>query len=231
MEFEYDKPYSYSKYNEFNRFQNIDSVEGLIVNHLVKSHTKHAELFWKLLKYNDINALSQPNVSEDERLALVCNDNGEQTSKRVFFAPFVDDAWTEQCSSVYIFVENIYPIDHTRAAIGVTIESITHSKISAIAGDGDPILNPNANPNDSDIEGNIVVSFKNRATVLLKCILAEINGLYLNGVGYLQLNNQDMFHGKVEMPLWNSRSFYGHSTSFFMVMGNVSETPDVEESY
>lgn len=146
-------------------------------------------------------ALSQPDVTEAERWKLVCNDNGSQTNKRLFFAPFIDDAWQEQCSSVYIYVQDITPIDHLRANIGVTVETVTHSKICAIAGDGDKDLNPEANPNDSDAQGNIVVAFKNRATVLLKCVLAELNGLYLDGIGYLQFNAKEDLGGKTTMPL------------------------------
>ncbi len=171
--------------------------------------------------------MSKPSVPEDERWDLVNNDNGQTTTKRVFFSPFVDDAWEEQCSSMYIFVENLYPYDHLRATIGVTVETIVHCKISAITGDGDPDLNPKANPNDSDSKGSVVVPFKNRATVLLKSVLAELNGLYLDGIGYLQIITRAGLPGKVEMPLWNNRSFYGHSTSFVMVIGGVSDNADV----
>lgn len=193
--------YGYSPYNDYNRFENLDGIETKIVNHLISSESKHAKIFWKLLKYNDIYALSQPDLTEAEKIELVYNDNGEMTSKRIFFQPFINDAWQEQCCSVYIFVSDIDPFDHTRSNVSVTVETVVHSKICAIAGDGDPELNPEANPNDSDAEGNIIVAYKNRATVLLKCILAELNGLYLDGIGYLQFNSKDKMPGKVSMPL------------------------------
>ena len=83
----------YSQYNEFNRFPNLDGIEAKIVTHLVNSKSKHADILWKILKYDsDIYALSKPSVSTKDRMALVCNNNGEPTGKRVFFAPFVDDA-------------------------------------------------------------------------------------------------------------------------------------------
>lgn len=227
--------WGYSEYNSFNRFQNIDSIEGKIVEHLIKSTSKHARNFWKILKYDDIYALSQPDVKEEERRALVNNDNGESTTKRVFFSPFVDDAWEVQCSSVYIFVEYIQPLDHLRSVIGVTIETIVHSKISAISGDGDPILNPTdvtnetygANPNDSDSQDSIVVPYKNRATVLLKSVLAELNGLYLDGIGYLQINRESGLNGKVTMPLFNNRSFYGHAARFEIALSGISDSANI----
>jgi len=218
--------YQYSEFNEYNRFPNLDGIEAKIVEKLVNSDNKHAKNLWKLLKYNDIYALSQPDLSKEEKVALIYKDNGEMTSKRIFFQPFVNDAWQEQCCSLYIYVSRIYPFDHTRAQIGITVETVVHSKICAIAGDGDPDLNPEANPNDSDDKGNIVVVFKNRATVLLKCILALLNGLYIDGIGYVQFNARNGVFSKVEMPQWINRSYYGHATTFSVAMSGFSDTPD-----
>ena len=220
-------PYGYSQYNEFNRFENLDGIETKIVNHLISSTSKHAKILWKLLKYNDIYALSQPDLTEAEKLELVYKDNGEMTTKRVFFQPFIDDAWQEQCCSVYIYVEDIYPFDHLKSNVNVTVETVVHSKICAIAGDGDPALNPEANPNDSDEQGNIVVAFKNRATVLLKCILAELNGLYLDGIGYLQFNSKDGLRGRTQMPMWINHNYYGHATTFSMALSGISSSSNV----
>ena len=55
----------------------------------------------------------------------------------LFRSPFVDDAWSEQCSSVYIYVDQIKPTDQTRANVIVTVEAIVHAKTSVIAGDGE----------------------------------------------------------------------------------------------
>ena len=42
--------WGYSEYSEANRFINLDGIEGKIVEHLVTSKTKYAEIFWKILK-------------------------------------------------------------------------------------------------------------------------------------------------------------------------------------
>lgn len=152
-------------------------------------------------------------------------NNGQSTDKRVFIQPFVDDAWSEQCSSIYVFVDNIRPTSHLESVVGVTVEIIVHSKISVISGDGDEILNPEANPNDSDRQGNIVVAWKNRATVLLKSILAELNGFYVDGVGELTLDQNVTPDSKVELNLWNHRSFYGYTVKFNTKLAGVSDNP------
>lgn len=236
-----EEEWGYSPYNDLNRFENLDGIETKIVEHMINSNTKHAELFWKLLKYNDLSALSQNSVSKDERRKLVNNDNGEPTNKRVFFAPYIDDAQEVQCSSVYIYVEKIIPVDQTRAIIGVTIDTITHTKISAISGDGDPDASDNpeqVNPNETDEQGSIVVPFKSRETVLVKCILAELNGIYLDGIGYLQFNtikNPLVTNGTVgasagnscvEMPYFH-KSVYGHRIRFQVEFSGISDNPNI----
>ena len=119
----------YSDYNEMNRFENLDSIEDKILQHLLHHKTKHTNNIWKLLKYATLNALSEADVSLPDRLSLINKDTGYPTDKRVFLSPFVDDAWAVECSSLYIFVDKIKPIDHTRAAIYVTVETVTHSKL------------------------------------------------------------------------------------------------------
>lgn len=226
----------YSEYTLYNRFENLDSIETKILEHLLYSETKHANNFWKLLKYPDLNALSQPDLTKAQRLELINNDSGYPDNKRVFLSPFMDDAWEVQCSSVYIFTERIKPIDPMKAVVGITVETVTHSKISVINGDGDPDLNEDqrnddgqiirygANPNDTDEKGSIVVPMKNRETVLMKSLLAELNGLYLDGVGYLAMSPIDPEKAEVSMPLFNSRSFYGHSLRFLIEVSGVSSS-------
>ena len=217
----------YSDYNEMNRFANLDSIEDKILQHLLHHKTKHTKNIWKLLKYATLNALSEEEVSLSDCLSLINKDTGYPTDKRVFLSPFVDDAWAVECSSLYIFVDKIKPIDHTRAAIYVTVETVTHSKISVINGDGDSDLNPDANPNDSDINNEVIVDIKNRETVLVKSLLAELNGLYLDGIGYLQMNKlENDVSGDVSMPLFNGRSYYGHRINFVVEMSGISESAD-----
>lgn len=145
---------------------------------------------------------------------------------RVFMQPFVDDAWSEQCSSIYVYVNGATPINLQESLIDVTIELIVHSKISVINGDGDQLTNPEANPNDSNDKGDIVVTSKNRATVLLKSLLAEFNGLYIDGIGYLEFNSQKSKNCKVNLNLWNSRSFYGYTITFSTGLSGVSDDPE-----
>ena len=209
-----------------NRLPNLDGIEAKLITHLIKSESHYAQDIWRLLKYNGMDALSKPALTQDEKRALVfTTDNGQPDDvrqTRVFMAPFVDDAWQEQCSSLYVYVAAAQPLDRMRVEVTVNIEVVVHSQTSVINGNGDPDLNPDANPNDSDSEGNLVVAFKNRATALLKDIIAEFNGLYLDGVGYLFFAPLQLAKAKAESSLWNTRAFFGHRISLVTEMSGVS---------
>ena len=219
------------KYQSANRFSNLDGVEAKVITHLINSTSHYAEDIWRLLKYADETALSKPSLTEAEKKALVFvgnNGDPDATKKaRVFLAPFVDDAWKEQGSSLYVYVSEIYPLDRMNSEVVVNFDIVVHSQTSVVWGNGDPDLNPYANPNDSDKEGNLVVSVKNRATALLKDVLAEFNGIYLDGVGYMYLADGKKAKGGVKVSLWNKGSFYGHRVSAVVGMSGVSDSPRV----
>lgn len=226
-----EEEWSYSTYNSLNRFENLDSLETKIINHLVNSTSKHADIFWKILKYDDLHALSKPPLDKQARLELINNDNGESKTKRLFLTPRNDDGQVDQCSSVYIYVENIQPVDGAKALVGVTVDTSVYTKIGVIAGDGDKDSSENpewVNPNESDEQGSIVVPIKSRETVLLKSILAELNGLYLDGVGYLLFNSfkearTDQKVGYVDMPHNHRENSHGHRICFGIIMSGVSD--------
>ena len=152
----------------------------------------------------------------------------------MFFSPFVDDAWSDECCSVYIYVDDIYPIDHMRAIVSVLVETVIHSKINAVLSAADEISDPEGtNPNDYFYKDskNAVVEWKSRASVLLKCLLAELNGLYLDGIGYLTFNTEkniegDQTKGKATLSLFNRRSFFGHQIRFNVAMSGISDNPE-----
>lgn len=221
---------SYDECTNYNRLTNLDSLEWKIISHLLYSQTKNAQNIWKILKYPTMDCLLQDNVSLEDRYALIDTEDGKETNKRMFLSPYVDDAWTEQCAHVHIYTDGIFPQNHEVATVNVAIETISHSKIIKVLGDADgrdinPLLPP-PNPNDSNKQGEPVVLYKNRETVLLKSMIAELNGLYLDGVGYFQFNQKTNSYNNSQQKLWNGRTYIGHITKMAMLVSGVSEGPN-----
>lgn len=221
----------------FNRYVNLDNIEWNMIAYLVDSQTKYARNIWKILKYDSEDCLLQDDVSREDRLNLIYTGNGDSSSKRVFMTPFTDDGWLQQSSHLHIFVNTVTPKNHITSVVNISVETIIHNKIANIIGDADPEkliwgadgknnnCDMGTNPVEVDKEGNILVPYKNRATVFLKSVLAEFNGLFVNGIGKLQFNAEQSPYAVAKQYLWNNRNYFGHSTMFSTLMSGASESP------
>lgn len=70
----------------------------------------------------------------------------------------------------------------------LVVELATHNHINVVTSEADFIAHPEiTNPNDYYYNDNETptVQCKSRETLLLKSVLAELNGLLVDGVGYL----------------------------------------------
>jgi hypothetical protein len=220
--------FGYNKYNEYNRLSNLDGIEGKMIDQLVNSEAPAAIELWKLLKYATTDALTQTALTQAEKWDLVCEENGHPTDKRVFAFPFIDDAWLQECSCLYFYVDWVRPTNQYISNVIVTVETVTSSKLGSVTPNSDPITNSKANPNDYHGEGltsTVVVPIKSRATLMLHDIIAIYNGLYIDGVGYLGLDGKRDEKSYSEQSLWNNRTFFGHSTHFVVPIGAVAQTP------
>lgn len=230
---------------DFNRYTNLDNVEGRILEGLIMSKTAHAMRLWNMLGDDTADCLNQPNMSlvqhpEDEegwqaefkrRRNMVYMGVGESSEKKVFFSPFIDDAWTKEGSRLDIFVDDIIPKNHLSSTVLIGVDLVVHNKIVNIYADADE---ENANTNPSELRtlkimGEDVtepwIRIKSRTATLLKSALAELNGVFVAGVGQLQVNKQMSDKSGVKRMVWNNHAYIGHSIVFATLMSGTSENP------
>lgn len=201
----------------FNKFINLDSIETRIINYIRDTDTPEAQRIWKLLKYSDMKALYKKDLSKKEKDALIYKDTDENSS-RVFNFGFIEDNFTETCSLLKVYVDSIYPMNHLTATVNVRIDILSHNKLSNVYNDnGDPA--DDGRPVEEDI------AVKNRNTVLLRSLIAILNGANIEGVGVLQFNRHvgDEKKAAAEMKLSNRRDYYGYSVVFSCNMSGVGD--------
>lgn len=218
----------YFEYPSFNRYEDLDGIEWRVINAIVKSNSKYATYIWKMLKHNTADCLSNPDfkdLTNKEKYSLIYRDNGESSSKKIFMMPFIDDSWTEQSSRLNIYVSRIQPMNYVVSRVDITVEIVVHNKINNIYGDAseDSTL---SNPTEIDEDGNVIIPSKSRATTLLKCVSALLNGLYVEGVGELALNEQVSAYCGAKSYVWNNRNYFGYSVTFSTLMGQVTDNPN-----
>ena len=217
-------PFSVDR-NAYNRFVNLDNIEFRIVDFLAKSENKYAQNLFKILKYNSEDCLYKENLSYEEKMALLYKNNGDASDERIYLSPYIDDAYTVQSSHIHIYVYSVMPQNHIISTVNIGIETIVHNKISNIYGDAS-LYSPETNPSELGPDGQPIIIYKSRASELLKCVLAALNGSFVAGVGTLQFNSQlTGSESKAKMSLWNGKKFFGHMTVLSTQLSGVSSTP------
>lgn len=217
-------PFSVDK-NAYNRFVNLDNIEFRIIDFLAKSENKYAQNLFKILKYDVEDCLYKGDLSYEEKIALLYKDNGEASSARIYMSPYIDDAYIEQSSHLHIYVYSVFPQNHLLSTVNVGIETIVHNKIANMYGDAS-LYSSTTNPSELGPDGQPTIIYKSRASELLKCVLASLNGYFVAGVGMLQFNSQlTGSESKAKMSLWNGKKFFGHMTVLSTQMSGVSNTP------
>ena len=198
---------------QFNKFHNLDSVETRIINYLRDTETDDCNRMWKLLKYSDMRALYQDKLSKEDKNKLIYQDKNESNC-RVFTFPYIEDNFTEVCSIVKVYIHSMQPVNHLMSTVNVGIDILTHNKISNVYNDEGDVLD-----NGRPVEENI--STKNRNTVMLKAILATLNGANIEGTGVLQFNKALSDKCQAEMKLSNNRNFYGYTVVLSCQMSGI----------
>lgn len=208
----------------FNRFVNLDGVEDRIIYYLLSPNKKTPEeleqthIIWKLLYYNDADALNRELPTYQQITSLICSDDITQTDKRIFRSPHFEDAWIAESTLLKIYIDQIIPTDRYKAVVNFGIDIITHNKCI------------NINPSDDDktypvdtVDGvEIPITGKSRVSTLLKAILFLLNGAHVQGVGNLEFSTMMSRFQQAQYGIWNNRNFEGIKVVLGCYMSGVS---------
>jgi len=128
---------------------------------------------------------------------LISEDNSsDQSSKRIFRTPRMEDSWTIEGSMIKVYVDSIVPVNHLRSIVNVGIDIVVNTKIINVKAPS----TENAYIDESN-DGVQVVKTKSRVTTLTKCILALLNGASVQGVGKMIFSNEQSIYNKAQYGL------------------------------
>ena len=199
--------------NAYNRFPNLDSIEDRVIYYLISEKGKTSDQLkkvhniWQILSHDSINALNEPLLTQSDISKLVDEDNtgNDRINKRIFKTPFLDDAWTVQCSMLKIYIDSVIPVNNKLSIVNVGIDIITHNKLTNVyvADDDDSTV-------IDIVDGTpITVQSKSRVDVLLQSILYLLNGADIAGVGKMQFNYELSRYNQARYSIWNNRNYGG----------------------
>ena len=131
---------------------------------------------------------------------------------------YIEDRFSVQCSLLKIYVDSIVPINHLLSIVNVGIDIMSHNKIQIVINDSfDELENPDTY---RPIEEAIL--YKNRNTLLLKCLLSILNGATVEGVGQFQFNQKLSVFSQSKSGIFDNRQYNGSKNIFAVNMSGVS---------
>ena len=177
----------------FNNFKEMPQLPYKVVTTLLTAESQSAEDFWKLLKYVDADALSKPNLTYEEKMALIWDGNSIEQNYNVFLKPLIgsslDDA--EAQTQLRVFRFTTMPTSRFEAIMTIEADFITNEKTCLVYQDG--IL-------------------CERTDVMEALFLDVMNGRDIEiGSGVVMFDRELSRSCNSQLNIGNSKSFYGRS--------------------
>ena len=169
-----------------------------ILEYLVTAEA--AEDIWKMLKYNDYYALSNPNLTMTEKLDLLWRE-GKQEDYGVFFTNLIEDAMcVSKCVlKMYHFYTYARPSSYL-ATPTFAFDFLYGGQMSLVEKDGIPV---------------------NRGDLFINCLLSSLNGANIGGVGTLIFDDEQSRYDAARSVVGNSKTFTGVQIYLSTLMGDT----------
>lgn len=153
-----------NRYNTeaYNKYTQVPNFSYRIIEHLMTS--EKAETLWKLIKYNDADAYNKPNLTQEEKAALIYRGVGTQDEFSVFLDYMSTDAEYKVKTILRIYPGEVTPTTRTTGMQGINIEVFVEFTINHLA------------------------DYTTRVDRMVQILLDVLNGADIGGVGQLFLD-------------------------------------------
>ena len=169
----------------FNKFLTLPFIPYRIVVALT-----HNDNFFKLLKYNTYNALSMPNLTEDEKLQLICKDFDDMHNYNIFLTNIEPNELVNSKTILKLYRYDTLPINHIVSTISYRFDILYGTKNSLVEYQGVPCP---------------------RVDLMEMELMKTLNGADVAGVGKLQFNHDLSRLCRSTLNIGNNYTFTGTS--------------------
>lgn len=208
---------------KFNRFANLESINDRIIFYLLSPLDKTDEELvqvhnlWRCIYYPSSDALLKPLPTFRDIMQLLSNGQQGQDDKRIFRSPYMDDAWKEECSFLKVYIDSVIPMNAYLAQVNVGIDCVCHNKIINLT-----VPEKDESAFIAEVDGEkYYVETKSRISVMIKAVLALLNGANIQGIGQMQFNYENFMYNEARYALWNNRNFEGVKVVIGCQIGGV----------
>ena len=177
----------------FNNFAEMPQLPYKVVATLLTEESQSAEDFWKLLKYVDVDALSKPNLTYEEKVALIWTGDSLEQNYNVFLKPLIGSSLdnAEAQTQLRIFRFTTMPTNRLESVITIEADFITNEKTCLVYQNG----------------------IMCERTDLMEALFLDImNGRDIEiGNGFVMFDRELSRSCNSQLNIGNSKSFYGRS--------------------
>ena len=183
----------------YNNFKYMPQIPYKIIEKLAKDVNSSAENLWKILKYPTTDAISNPNLTFAEKMAILWTPNQVDASQEnkfsIFLKPLVPSALNDADEQIQLRIHRIVtkPTTNLEAILVYQFDMITQEFCSMVYDEDDVLVE--------------------RTDLMEYYILDCLNGTDIGiGTGFLSFDNR-MISGyvKSELAINNGKSLYGKS--------------------
>lgn len=146
----------------YNKYTQLPNFSYRIIEHLMTN--EKAEVLWKLIKYNDADAYNKPNLTQEEKAALIYKGIGTQDEYSVFLDYMSTDSEYTVKTILRVYPGNTIPKTRTTGIQGINIEVFVEFTINHLA------------------------DYTTRVDRIVQILLDVLNGADIGGVGQLFLD-------------------------------------------
>ncbi len=192
------------------RFNSMSALPYIPYNILTYLATQEsAENLWKMLKYNSYDALSKPNLTFDEKLALIWRF-GPQEDYGVFFTNLVEDAIPTSKSILKLYDYYIHASEIQYGTVVYAFDFLFGGQMSLVDYNGVPV---------------------SRADLFINTILSTLNGAYVGGVGTLTFHDDLSRYNLAKSVIGNSKTFTGVCLYMSVMVGDEGVSTGCGDGY
>ncbi len=117
--------------NPYAKYREYPKIAYRIIETLMKD--ERAEELWKLLKYNEPDAWQKPNLTIDEKAALIYSGDAHPENYNIFLDFTMDNSTYVETTYLRIYPLTVVPTNRTTGICTINLEVFTHSKINHLS--------------------------------------------------------------------------------------------------
>ena len=184
----------------YNSMSSLPTIPYNILTYLAKND----EIIWKLLAYNDYDALLKPNLTFSEKMDLIWK-TGPQEPFNVFFTNIIDDAIPEAKCIMKIYDWYIHANKLYTGTVVYAFDCLYGAKM--------PLVNYNGIP-------------VSRGDLFINRILEVLNGVEVGGVGKLIFFDDMSRYDLAKSVIGNSKTYTGVQLFLSVNVGDAGKESD-----